>query len=601
MTASAGIDYIQGPAYQPGTPPSEINLMGGAAAGDYDGDGWVDLFVTRGDSTDILYRNLGNGQFQDVTSSAFGSSPLNLATNGAAWGDIDNDGDADLYVTAVGELAHLLYVNQGDGTFLEEAASRGAGVGDGVNPLYGTGIALGDYDRDGTLDLFMGEWGPSTPGVPLHARLLRNLGGVQSGYFEDVTDSAGVSMEVTSGPDEGARTSFSPRFSDLDGDMQPDLAITGDFYTSHLFWNEGPQAATRFSNGTSAAGIATGINDMGSAIGDIDGDGRLDWFITDIDGHAGGHPNGNRLFKNLGGRQFTDITDAAGVRHGDWGWGTAMFDFDNDGDLDITMTNGYIADRFLIDPMRLWENDGSGVFTEIGAAEGVDDTGQGKGLLTFDYDKDGDLDLFVVNNASQPVLLRNDNGNENDYLRVELEGTVSNRDGIGAKITVIPDKNNPTSSMIREVDAGTHYLAQSEFIAHFGLGTSSGTIDEVRVHWPSGAHQVFRDITSNSLLSIIETPGDFDQDFDVDQDDFDVWMQAYGSTTDLIADGNGNGTVDGADLLVWQRHFGTDNGFAIGTLNEIPEPPTGLLTGCMFLGLALSFQRNGQQRLMELG
>ena len=149
VTVAAGINHVQGPPIDPLSTPEVTGMTGGAAAGDFDGDGWVDLFVTRSNNTDILYRNLGNGQFADVSSTAFGATPLNAPTNGAAWGDIDNDGDLDLYVTTVGHTQHLLYINAGDGTFSEQAIARGAEVSDGVELTNGTGIALGDYDRDG--------------------------------------------------------------------------------------------------------------------------------------------------------------------------------------------------------------------------------------------------------------------------------------------------------------------------------------------------------------------------------------------------------------------------------------------------------------------
>ena len=506
VTFAAGIDYVQGPLLTEFSMATVIAHTGGAAAGDFDGDGWTDLFVTRNDNTDILYRNLGNGHFSDVTSASFGANPINTSTNAPAWGDIDNDGDLDLYVSVVNQAQHLLYINQGDGTFAEQAAARGASIGNGTDPIYGTGISLGDYDRDGYLDMFVAEWRPGSILVgPYQARLLRNRGAVAPGEFIDTTIAAGISMEVAPGVSIGLPKSFSPRFVDFDGDRHPDLLVTGDNQTSQLFWNNGNGT---FTNGTEAAGIATGLNDMGSAIGDVDGDGRLDWFITDIfrtDGSVPLNETGNRLWHNDGNRQFSDQTTSAGVRNAHWGWGTAMFDYDNDGDLDIGATNGFVSfPGFFNDPTKLFENDGSGIFDEVGEAVGFDHVGQGRGLLTFDYDNDGDLDVFLANNGEQPVLYRNDGGNDNGFLRIDLEGTLSNRDGIGALIRVTPDLDEPTIFMVREVDAGSHYLSQSEFTAHFGLGDSITSIDEVVIEWPSGITQRLTDLQINKKITVTE-------------------------------------------------------------------------------------------------
>ena len=508
VTQSAGINYAQGPPLFESSPATVIVHSGGAAAGDFDGDGWTDLFVTRSDNTDILYRNLGNGLFADVTSSSFGTSPINTSTNAPAWGDIDNDGDLDLYVSVAEQAQHLLYINQGDGTFVEQAAARGAAVGNGTDVILGTGISLGDYDRDGYLDMFVAEW---RPGVridgPFYARLLRNRGAAAPGEFVDATDAAGLSQEIAPGVFVGLplSASFSPRFADLDGDRYPDLVVTGDNKSSQLYWNNGDGT---FTNGTVAAGVGTGLNDMGSAIGDIDGDGRLDWFTTDIFRPNAPMPpseNGNRLFHNEGNRRFTDITTSAGVRNAHWGWGTAMFDYDNDGDLDIGATNGFVGFAgYFDDPTKLFENDGTGVFAEVGETVGFDHVGQGRGLLTFDYDNDGDLDVFLSNNGEQPVLFRNDGENDNGFLRIDLEGTLSNRDGIGALIRVTPDLDDPTNFMVREVNAGTHYLSQSEFTAHFGLGSGVTSIDEVIIEWPSGITQRLTDVVVDTKITVIE-------------------------------------------------------------------------------------------------
>jgi hypothetical protein len=265
---------------------------------------------------------------------------------------------------------------------------------------------------------------------------------------------------------------------------------------------------------------------MGSTFGDYDGDGDLDWFVTSIfdpvdtcsSGLCGWGSTGNRLYRNEGGGLFSDQTDAAGVRDGGWGWGTVFFDADNDGDLDLVMTNGIrfpgptLDDAlFNEDVMRFWENDGAGNFTEVGALVGLTDTGSGKGLLTFDYDRDGDLDLFVVNNETGGILYRNDETSGNAWLRVTATGTRSNRDGLGAVIRVQRDAEG--SAQTRHLGAASHFLGQNENVAHFGLGAmSGGTIHRVDVYWPaSDTTQTCFDLTPNQLVNFVESSGPGDE------------------------------------------------------------------------------------------
>jgi hypothetical protein len=579
VTVSAGITHIQIiPEVLPDF-PGEAFFSGGAAAGDFDGDGRTDLVFTRYNDADILYRNLGNGAFEAQTAAAGLGAPT--YTNGVASGDVDNDGDLDLYVTTVDYTRNYLYLNNGQGHFTDAGLGHSAALASSVRRS-GQGASFGDYDNDGYLDLVTGDWGNFVANS--QSRLLRNLGAAQPGAFEDVTIEAGVNVYRK---DRSYR--FAPRLVDLDRDGHLDLTFAADFQTSQLFWNNGDGT---FTDGTIAAGVGTDLNGMGSTFGDYDGDGDLDWFITNITNdpnHPGPFGGWNRLYRNEGNRTFTDVTQAAGVRDSRFSWGTSFFDYDNDGDLDLAATNGYNGQGWVDDRTFLWRND-NGVFTDVSDAMGVTDTLQGRGLIHLDYDDDGDLDMVVVNNAAAPILYRNDGGNANHYLRIEPRGTLSNRDGIGAWITVTPDLSDPGQQLVWEIDGGSSFVSQNERTAHFGLGASTDSVDMIVVEWPSGVVQRLFNVQVDQTLVVVEDAlspwADFDGDDAVNPADLAMWSDGFGMLSGALishGDADHDADVDGADFLVWQRQLGMLSTAANSI--AVPEPVASGVMVVSLLGL----------------
>jgi hypothetical protein len=488
-------------------------FTGGAAAADVDGDGWDDLFVTRLAQVDKLYMNQGDGTFVDEAESrGLGACSF---SNGAIFGDIDNDGDQDLLITSVGDASHHLFINDGSGSFSEDGDARGAALtGDGLHS--GVSIGLGDYDLDGWLDAHVNEWiephnyAGFGEGGPAGSRLLHNIG---DGVFEDLTEELGVSLL---GIDPEGIYGFSSSFADLDEDGYPELLIAADFNSSRLFWNEGGEG---FSDGTEDSGVNLESNAMGSTLGDYNGDGRLDWFVTSIaEREDCGAPNpedclwkgtGNRLYRNDGNRSFTVQHVTPGILDAGWAWGAAFSDVDNDSDLDLMVVNGWpgrdLNQGFMhkVFPMRAWFNDGAGVMVDLAESNGANDTGLGRAIVPFDYDRDGDLDLFIANHAQEPVLYRNDGGNAQSWLQVELEGVTSNRDARGAVLELRVELGGPVQR--RQVGASSHFLGEPPLTQHFGLGAGVDTIAELRVFWPaSGTELLLTDIPTGQRIEIVE-------------------------------------------------------------------------------------------------
>ena len=501
------------------TTPCKMYLQGGGAAvGDFDDDGWPDIYLARV-GPGALLRNLEGQAFENV------GTQLGLVDdfhgNGAAWVDVDGDDDLDLYVTSFGDPARFWFYRNtlresGEAGFVEEAQLRGLALDDG-EPHFGFSIAVGDYDRDGWLDLYTTEWRPGSAPTEhtAHARLLRNAG---DGVYEDRTLAAGASMLMKN---PAGMHAFAPAFVDLDEDGWLDLAVVSDNGTSRLFWSAGDGT---FVDGTPRAGVSLEKNGMGSTFGDYDGDGHLDWYVSAIfspeDSLECGNlvcgKGGNRLYRSKGPRCFEELGQAHEVHDGGWGWGTAFFDTDNDGDLDLIETNGFYVPHgppggfFIDEPLRFWRNDsqllGEAGFSEAALEFGLDDRGQGRGLLVFDFDRDGDEDLLIVDSGgpygTSTKLWRNESGSQNAWLAVELDGHAGNTRAVGARVELQREVGGP--KQVRVIGVGTHFLGFGEHRAHFGLGPDEGVVAELRVIWPSGAQTVLTGVPARQLVSVAE-------------------------------------------------------------------------------------------------
>lgn len=489
-----------------------LHASGGAAAGDYDGDGFVDLFLVGGmdgSRSDMLWRNAGDGTFEAVIDAGFEQSALGHS-NGPLFADVDGDGLLDLLVGGVASRAFTgvirpprlqAYRNLGDGRFSLVTEESGL-----TARISTASMSMADYDLDGDLDLAIGHWTLSEK--PQDEYLWENIGGFQ---FRGATRSAGVAAALT--------TNFvlTPVFSDIDADAWPDLLFVSDFGNTQVFLNQNGF----FREGTDP-GVITDENGMGTALGDYDGDGDLDWFVTSIFDpgerdessqsiYAWG-ASGNRLYRNEGGGVFRDVTDVAGVRRGAWGWAACFADFDNDGHLDIFHVNGYgdprmrfwrdVAAQYVNDSSKLFMSNGDGSFTEKAAEYGIADTGQGRGVVCFDFDRDGDLDILVANNGQPARLYRNDFGNQQNHLAVKLEGRAPNTQAIGAWVSIEAGGRK----QVREIRAGSNYLSQDPAEAHFGLGDLAA-VDRIEIIWPAiqgeARHRtVFEGVDTNQLLVI---------------------------------------------------------------------------------------------------
>ncbi|MDQ8199568.1 FG-GAP-like repeat-containing protein [Pelagicoccus enzymogenes] len=482
-------------------PVDREHNTGGIWIADINNDGWPDIYATRLLGGCELYVNQQDGTFLESAATYGLEGPPQA--HSALFGDIDNDGDTDLFLGLLEGQRHFLYLNNGNGTFEEQAKARDAAL-DVTSPLHRTyGGTWADYDSDGYLDLHLPEWFNSGVSVDsnTHSVLLRNLGSASPGFFENATQSAGVAIANES----DRQHAFASAFADIDQDGWADLLVTGDFGTSRFFRNRGNGT---FEDATASFETNKAQNAMGIAVGDLDGDHYLDYFETSIFDNPGlPQPRGNtgnRLYQYRPElNRFSEVSSSKGVRDSGFGWGTTLFDCDNDGDLDLLATNAtFTQDGSLPEKTKLWINDGSGNFTDEGEPRGIFDDGNGYGVATLDYDRDGDLDILIGQKQGQLLLYRNDSAGENAWLRIKLQGTLSNRDAIGAKLWV--ETQGDTPSQYFEYNPTNLFMAQAEAIQHIGLGPEVQVVSKLTIRWPSGTTQTLTNLHTRQLISLTE-------------------------------------------------------------------------------------------------
>ncbi len=506
---------------QEGMPPGtqQEQLFGrGLAAADYDGDGDIDLFVpNNGARPNELFRNRGDGSFEEVGAAA--GVPTGGEAGAAAFGDIDGDGDLDLFVGGLSGTPPLLLRNEG-GAFVD--ATAGSGL-EGFR-RYTMSAAFADDDRDGDLDLFLSHWSQDPTGDDTQT-LWRNRGdgvfesrGVAAGLSGPINAARAVTLDGIGETDlaSGANFdfTFTPILSDLDGDGDLDLAMAADFGTSQVFRNDG---AGGFERATDRAAIDDEFG-MGAAVADYDNDGDMDWFVTSVlapDPAVAAKVDfpltlgtGNRLYRNDGKGGFEDVAAEAGVVDGGWAWGACFADFDNDGHLDIFHVNGYHDEAFAGAASRFFHANGDGTFTERAAELGLADTGQGRGAVCFDADRDGDIDIAVAHSVVDPgqppvgrplLYYRNELSGPNRGLTVRLRSATGNTAGVGARVEV----RSAAGVQVREVHASGGFASQNPIEAHFGMGRAETA--DIEVRWPDGAVEARTGVAAGGLVEIGQT------------------------------------------------------------------------------------------------
>ncbi len=529
VSEEAGIRFEHFPFTRTSRLPEDMGS--GAAWGDYNNDGWLDLYVVNQSGSlgsspeDIaqsqahahLYRNNRDGTFTEVSKEA--GMDFRGVGMGAAWGDYDNDGWPDLIVTAYGR--NVLYHNNGNGTFTDVSQQAGINGPEG----FWAGASWGDYDRDGDPDLYLCGYVQYTSATtqktslqyetempvslnPSSFRPERNL------LYRNNGDGTFTEVAVQAGVDDPAGRSLSASWCDFDEDGWPDLYVANDVSDNVFFRNNGDGTFQEISH---RALVADYRGAMGIAAGDWDNDGDMDMFVTHWIAQE------NALYNNLKTQldtlqlsaanavKFMDVADRYGLGQIalDYvGFGTGFFDYNNDGQLDIFVTNGSTIQQNtnpqLLDPMQdqlFWNAGPDEGFYDVSPVSGPAFRQElvGRGMAIGDYDNDGAPDIFVVNNQGPAQLLRNEGGNKQNWLTLALRGTDSNHSGIGSRVRLYAGGTVQS----RQIGAQSSYLSQHSLRAHFGLGDATA-VDSVRIFWPSGRQQALRNVRANQILTVTE-------------------------------------------------------------------------------------------------
>ena len=519
VAAEAGLDF----QHFSGSPEKQYileSMSGGVAWIDFDRDGWMDLYLVNGGRwedlvqgkrtvSNALYHNDGDGTFTNVTEKAgVGNRHWGM---GVAAGDYDNDGWVDLFVCNYGP--NTLYRNNGDGTFKDMTGT--AGVGDG---RWGVSASWGDYDADGWLDLYVTntvQFDYKNPdpmechyrGITVQCGPLGMVGDSdilyrnnRDGTFSDLSEKAGVS-------DVPPSYGLGAIWTDYDNDGDLDLYVANDQMANFLFRNlgDGTFEETGLFAGAAFSDDGTAQGSMGVDFGDYDRDGLLDIYITHFSDDY------NTLFRNLGQGRFRDMTRGAGLTFSSWpmvGWGTGFADLDHDGWEDIFAANGHVfpqVDGYKIGTSfhqrsQVFRNLGDGKFQEVSAGLDKLKSWSSRGVAFADYDNDGDIDVAVNNLDGVPWLLRNRKGSQaGNWLLLSLEGTRTNRSAIGTRVTL----ETGEGKQIREVRGGSSYESTHDFRVHFGLGGLE-TVKKLIVRWTDGTTQDFENLSVNRVYRLKE-------------------------------------------------------------------------------------------------
>jgi hypothetical protein len=521
ITARSGIKFKH--TFSPDKKYILESMSGGVALFDYDNDGWLDVYFVNAPTVaqptgarSELWRNNGDGTFSDVTDKAgVGNAGWGM---GVVAGDFDNDGWQDLYVTCFG--ANRLYRNNGNGTFTDVAAKAGV-----TDARWSTGAAFGDYNNDGWLDLFVAnyvdlkldalpEFGKGKyctfQSLPVQCgpqglrgagdSLFRNNG---DGTFTDVSQQAGVA-------DAQGLFGLGVAWSDFNEDGWIDLYVANDTGANYLYQNKGKGT---FAEIGLLAGVALsedgkGQASMGVAIGDYDHRGKMNLFVTNFSDEY------NAFYRHEKDLTFSDVSYATQTGKASLpyvGWGCGLFDYDNDGWLDLLAVNGHVYPQLAEAKLKIayaqrklfYRNQRNGTFAETTAGEALQQPSVSRGAAFGDLDNDGDVDIVINNLDGAPTVLRNDGGNQQNYLVIDLVGSSkSNRSAFGARVKVTAGE----LVQVAERRSGGSYLSHNDARLHFGLAQRA-KVDSIEVWWPRGTTEKFTNLAANTFIRLTEGKG----------------------------------------------------------------------------------------------